>query len=262
MNTEQKFAEYWKRVRCSANMYVHSINIPLFLPSSKHKVPKRKEDQVPQETLLYLTVHVPEHIVNKGWKGSPGIAASYSCRKACDTCRYIKELFCLLLQLTQYKWIWTNSGDSGGQRSLAFCSPWGHKFSTVEFSCSFVSDSLWPHGQQHARSPCPSPTPGACSNSCPLSRWCHPTISSSVVPISYPLQSFSTSGSFPMSQFFTPGDQSIGVSASTSILPMNIQDWFPLGLTGWISLLSKGLSRVFSNTTVQKHQFLYAQLSL
>ena len=110
--------------------------------------------------------------------------------------------------------------------------------------------------------PCPSPSPVACSNSCPLSRWCFPTISSSVIPFSSCLQSFPESGSFPMSQFFTSGGQSIGVSASTSLLPMNIQDWFPLGLTGWLSLQSKGFSRVFSNTTVQKHQFFSTQLSL
>ena len=118
-----------------------------------------------------------------------------------------------------------------------------------------MSDSLQPRGLQHARHPCPSPTPGACSNSYPLSRWCHPTTSSSVVPFSSHLQSFPASGSFPMSQLFTWGGQSIGISASASVLPMNIQDWFPLGWTLWISLQSKGLSRVFSNTTVQKHQF-------
>ena len=125
-----------------------------------------------------------------------------------------------------------------------------------------MSNSLQPHGLQHTRCPCPSPTPTVHSNSCPLSRWCHPTISSSVVPFSSCPQSFPESGSFPMSQLFTWGGQSIGVSASASVLPMNIQDWFPLGWTGWISLLPKGLSRVFSNTTVQKHQFFGAQLSL
>ena len=110
--------------------------------------------------------------------------------------------------------------------------------------------------------PCLSPTSGAYSNSCPLSQWCHPTISSSVIPFSSCLQSFPASGSFQMSRFFASGSQSIGVSASASVLPMNIQDWFPLGLTDWISLQSKGLSRVFSNTTVQKRQFFGAQLSL
>ena len=122
--------------------------------------------------------------------------------------------------------------------------------------------SLQPHGLQHVRAPCPSPTPRVYSNSCPLSRWCHLTISSSVIPFSSCLQSFPASGSFQISQFFTSGGQSIGVSASTSVLLMNIRDWFPLGWTGWISLLFKGLSRVFSNTTVWKHQFFGIQLSL
>ena len=126
---------------------------------------------------------------------------------------------------------------------------------TVQFSHSVASDSLRPHGLQHARPPCSSPTPRAYSNSCPLSQWCHPTVSSSVVPFSSCLQSFPASGSFQMSQFFASDGQSIGVSASTSVLPMNIQDWFPSGWTGWISSQSKGLARVFSNTTVQKHQF-------
>ena len=148
-----------------------------------------------------------------------------------------------------------------------------------------MSDPFRPYGLQHTRLPCPSSipelaqtlfdpmdcstpgfpviiNPGACSNSCALSRWCHPTISSSVVPFSSCLQSFPASGSLPTSWFFKSGGQSTGVSASTSVLPINIQDWFPLGLTGWISLQSKGLSRVFSNTTVQKHQFFSAQLSL
>ena len=132
----------------------------------------------------------------------------------------------------------------------------------VQFSCSVMSKSLWPHGLQHARPPCPSPTPSVYSNSHPLSRWCHPTISSSVIPFSSHLQSFPASGSFQMSQLFASGGQSIGVSASTSVLPMHNWDWSPLGWTGWISLQSKGLSRVFSNTTVKKHQFFSAQLSL
>ena len=134
--------------------------------------------------------------------------------------------------------------------------------STVQFSRSVVSDSLRPPGLQHARLPCPLPTPGACSNSYPLSWWCHSNTSSSVIPFSSCLQSFPASGSFQMSQFFISGGQSIGVLASESVLPKNIQDWFPLGWTGWISLQSKRLSRVFSNTTVQKHQFFGAQLSL
>ena len=139
-------------------------------------------------------------------------------------------------------------------------TPFSH--SSVQFSGSVVYDSLRPHGLQHTRLPYPLPTPGAYSNSCPPSQWCHPAISSSVIPFSSHLQSFPTSGSFPMSQFFPSGGQSIGVSASTSVLPMNIQDWFPLGFTGWISLQSKGLSKVFSSTTVQKHQFFSSQLSL
>ena len=125
-----------------------------------------------------------------------------------------------------------------------------------------MSNSLQPHGLQHARLPCPSPTPGAYCNSCPSSQWCHSTISSSVLPFSSCLQSFPESGSFPMNQFFASGGQSIGVSASTSVLPMNIQGWFPLGLTGLISLQPKRLSRVFSNSTVQKHQFFSPQPSL
>ena len=127
-----------------------------------------------------------------------------------------------------------------------------------QFSRSVMSDSLWPHGLQHASPPCPSTTPWVHSNSCPLSQWCHPTISSSIVPFSSRLQSFPASGSFQMSQFFISG----GVSASGSVLPMNIQEWFPLGWTGWISLQPKGPSKVFLNTTVQKHQFFSTQLSL
>ena len=128
------------------------------------------------------------------------------------------------------------------------------QFSSVQFSHSVVSGCLPPHEMKHARPPCPSPTPGVYQNSCSLSRWCHPTISSSVVPFSSCPQSFPVSA-FPMSQLFTWGGHSIGVSASTSVLPKNTQDWSPLGWTSWISLQSKGLSRVFSNTTVQKHQF-------
>ena len=127
---------------------------------------------------------------------------------------------------------------------------------------SVMSDSLWPHGLQHARFPCPLPTPKACSYSCPLSCWCHPTISSSVIPFSSCLQSFLASGFFPVSQFFASGGQSIGASALASVFPMNIEDWFPLGWTSWISLQSKGLLGVFSNTIVQKPQFFSSQLSL
>ena len=132
----------------------------------------------------------------------------------------------------------------------------------VLFSCSVMSDSLRPNRLKHTRLASPSPTFGACSNPCPLSRWCHPTISSSVVPFASHLQSFSASGSFPMSWFFTLGGQSIWASASASVLPMNIPDWFPVGFTGLISLLSKGLSRFFSSTTVQKNQFFGTHPSL
>ena len=134
-------------------------------------------------------------------------------------------------------------------------------FSSVQFSHSVMSDSLRPHESQHARPPCPSPTSGVHSNSCASSRWCHPAISSSVVPFSSCPQSLPASGSFPMSQVFAWGGQNIGVSASASVLPMNTRDWSPLGWTGWISLQSKGLSRVFCNTTVQKHQFFGAHIT-
>ena len=135
------------------------------------------------------------------------------------------------------------------------------QFSSVQFSCSVMSDSLWPHELQHARPPSPSPNPGVYPNPCPLSQWCHPTISSSVIPFSSCPQSFPASGSFQMNQLFISGGQSTRVSASTSVLPKDTQDWSPLGWTGWISLQSKGLSRVFSNTTVQNLQFFSAQLS-
>ena len=160
------------------------------------------------------------------------------------------------------RWVLYHWRHPGCKRDLCYLStdsP-GH-FNTVQFSSSAVSDSLRLHRLQHVRLPCPLSAPGACSNSCPSSQWCHPTISFSVISFSC-LQYFPASGAFPMSQFFASGGQSIGASASASVLPMNIQDWFPLGLTGWISLQSKRLSRVFSNTTVQKHQFFGAQLSL
>ena len=144
-------------------------------------------------------------------------------------------------------WVW-----GSGIQTTQVCS--------VQFSCSVVFNSLQPHGLQHTRHPCPSPIPGVYSNSCPLSQWCHPTTSSSVVPFSSCLQSFPASGSFLMSLFFTSGGQRIG--ALPSVLPMNIQGCFPLGLTGLISLQPKGVSRVFSNTTVWKHQFFDAQPSL
>ena len=155
------------------------------------------------------------------------------------------------------------NGQYRNQIDYILCNwRWKGSIISVQFSRSVVSDSLLPHGLQHARPTCPLPTPRVYSNPCPLSRWCHPTISSCVVPFSSCPQSFPASGSFQMSQLFASGGQSIGVSASTWVLPMNTQDCSPLGWTGWISLQSKGLSRVFSNTTVQKHQFFAAQLSL
>ena len=148
----------------------------------------------------------------------------------------------------------TKEKKPGVEECIVCCS--------VQFRCSVMSDSLRPHEPQHARPPCSSPAPGVHPNSCPLSQWCHPTISTSVVPFSSCPQSFPASGSFQMSQFFTSGGQSFGVSASTSVLPMNTQDWSPLGWVGWISLQSKEISRVFSNTTVPNHQFFCAPLSL
>ena len=133
---------------------------------------------------------------------------------------------------------------------------------SVQFSYSVLSNSLRSHEPQHTRPPCPSPTPGVYPNPCPSSWWCHPTISSFFIPFSFCLQTFPTSGSFQMSHLFTSGGQIIGVSASTSVRPMNTRDWSPLGWPGWISLQSKGLSSVFSSTTVQKHQFFCTQLSL
>ena len=141
------------------------------------------------------------------------------------------------------------------------CPPNTSPISSVQFSCSVVSNSLRPHELQHTRPPCPSPIPGVHSDSRPLSQWCHPAISSSVIPFSSCPQSLPASESFPMSQLIAWGGQSTGVSALASVLPMNTQDWSPLGWTGWISSQSKGLSRVFSSTTVQKHQFFGTQLS-
>ena len=158
-----------------------------------------------------------------------------------------------------YEWIWRDTSRCPGSWARTFQV---ELISSVQFSHSVLSDSLRPHGLQQNRPPCPSPIPGVYSDSCPLSQWCHPTISSSVVPFSSCPQSFPASESFQMSQLFTSGGQSIGVSASTSVLPVNIQDWSPLGWTGWISLQSKELSRIFTNTTLQKHQFFGTQLSL
>ena len=178
------------------------------------------------------------------------------------------QIFQLLLDLTDKKFFgWAPSmpafkmltGDYDIQ--LYLISNYGH--SSVQFSLATQSCSTLCNPMNHSTAGlCPSPALGVYPNSCPLSRWCHPTLSFSFVPFSHCPQSFPTSGSFQISQLFTSGGQSIGVSASASVLPMNTQDWFPLGWTGWISLQSKGLSRVFSNTTVQKHQFFCTQLSL
>ena len=150
----------------------------------------------------------------------------------------------------------------GKDKAKSFRQIWPYYLNTssLQFSCSVVSHSLLPHGLQHTRPPCLSPTPRVYSNSCPLSQWCHPTISSSVIPFCSHLQSFPASGSFQMNQFFASGGQSNGVSASASVLPMNIQDWFPLGITGLISLKSKGLSRVF--LTLDKLIFLSLSFSI
>ena len=159
-----------------------------------------------------------------------------------------------------HTWFHANTHQQEKGRTVTELSAW--RFSSVQFSRSVVSNSLRPYESQHTRPPCPSPTPGVHPNSCASCWWCHPAILSSIVPFSSCSQSLSASGSFPMSQLFTWGGQSIGVSASASVLPMNTQDWSPLEWTGWISLQSKGLSRVFSNTTVQKHQFFSTQHSL
>ena len=192
--------------------------------------------------------------------------------KSCSISRII-----VVIQWLSRVWLSGTPWTAVWQASLSFFSTlprvcsnsfplcqWCHPtiLSSIQFSHSVMSNSLQPHGLWHVKLSCPSPTPGAYSNLCPSSQWCHSTISSSVVPFSSCFQSFSASGSFPMSPFFISGGQSIEVSASASVLPMSTQDWFPLGLTGLISLQFKGLSRVFSNTTIQKHQFFSAQLSL
>ena len=185
------------------------------------------------------------------------------------------------LPAMQETWVWSLGREDPLEKEmathpsiLAWRIPWteepgrlpqsmgSQRVSSVQFSRSVVSNSLRPHELQHARPPCPSPTPGVYPNSYPLSRWCHPTISSSVTHFSSCLQSFPASGSVPVSQLFAWGGHSTGVSASASVLSMNTPDWSPLGWTGWISLQSKGLSRVFSNSTLQKHQFFGTQLSL
>ena len=164
------------------------------------------------------------------------------------------------LQTVRYNWV-TEQQFQKIERPNRLQLSQIHIFSSSSYSCSVVSNSLRPHELQHTRPPCPSPTPGVHPNPHPLSQWCHPAISSSVVPFSSCPQSLPASGSFPMSQLFAWGGQSTGVSALASVLPKKSQAWSSLEWTGWISLQSKGLSRVFSNTTVQKHQFFGAQLS-
>ena len=177
-----------------------------------------------------------------------------------NTCSFLNGLICSLVSYLSHQNI------NFMRAETLFCLWYDPQnlvqlLSSVQFSHSVVSDSLWPHGLKHARPPCPSPTPGVHSNSCPSSQWCYPAISSSVIPFSSCPQSLPASESFPMSQLFAWSGQSIGVSALASVLPKNTQGWFPSEWTGWISLQSKGLSRVFSNTTVQRHQFFSAQLS-
>ena len=174
-------------------------------------------------------------------------ACTFWLHSAKSTCSFLQRIFKLILSLFTHTYMCKH-----------ICA---YIYQSVQFSHSVVSESLRPHELQHTRPPCPSPTPGVHPNSCAWSRWCHPAISSSVVPFSSCPQSLLESGSFPMSQLFAWGGQSIRVSASASILPMNTQNWCLLEWTGWISLQSKGLSRVFSNTTVQKHQYFGAQLS-
>ena len=177
-------------------------------------------------------------------------------------CIYLHLKNIVLLRKLTIIWDFTELKSSQQwQRSSVTDHHNKYNSNSVQFSRSVASDSLRPHESQHARPPCPSPTPGVYPNSCPLSRWCHLTISCSVIPFSSCPQSFPASDSFQMCQLFASGGQRTGVSALTSVLPMNTQDWSPLGWTGWISLQSEGLSRVFSNTTVQKHQFFRAQLS-
>ena len=195
----------------------------------------------------------------------------YSCGFLNHCCSVIQPCLTLCDPMDWLLHQWSHPAISSSDSLFSFCPQslpasgsfpmWITQFSSVQFSHSVMFAFLWLHESQHARPPCPSPTHGVHSNSRPSSQWCHPAISSSVNPFSSCPQSFPASGSFPMSQLFTSGGQSIRVSVSTSVLPMNTQDWSPLGWTGWISLQSKGLSRVFANTTVQKHQFFGTQLS-
>ena len=214
--------------------------------------------------LIIYILYITYLYIERNWntKVLPVFCSVWSCPLTAGP-RIYQLPTCLSVSILPTWPIEAVQGDQAMQRKeFVKLTELGQQFISVQFGHSVVSDSLWPHEPQHARPPCPSPTPRVYPKSCPLSRWCHPTISSSVVPFSPCPQSFPASGSFPMSQLFAWGGQSIRVSASTSVLPMNTQDWSPLEWTGWISLQSKGLSRVFSNTTVQKHQFFCARLSL
>ena len=203
-------------------------------------------DQVEEDPTLFLVIPQSDLPYYRAWRSQPWRKFSLNSSSEPSALLGIEEV----TKIKLFECIFTFTREAG--------SP--YKFTS--FSRSVMSDSLWPHGQKHARPPCPSPTPWVYSNSCPLSRWYHPIISSSAIPFASHLQSFPSSGSFQMSQLFASGGQIIGASAAASVLPMNIQDWSPLGWTGWVSLQSKGPSRVFSSTTVQKHQFSGAQLSL
>jgi len=220
---------------------------------SAHGIPWEAMESAPSALLYHLAEKPP---------AMPWQQEKYRTRKNKGSLFLSHCLPCMLEYQTNI--VPTNKGDvlQGPSPRAQSRAKKGELTTSIRFSHSVMCDSLRSHGLQHARLPCPSPTPGVCSNSCPSSWSCHLTVSSSVVPFSSRLQSFPASGSFQMSQFFTSGGQTIGVLASASVLPMNVQDWFPLGLTGWISLQSKGFSRGFSNTTVQKHQFFSAQLSL
>ena len=197
-------------------------------------------------TSLSITISRPIHV------DANGIISFFFNGWVIPHCIYIPHL------LYQFLCWWTINHFSYAEILSLYTHFHSVQFSSVAQFCL----PLRLHGVQHARPSCPSLTPGVYSNSCPLSRWCHPTISSSVIPFSSHPQSFPASGYFQMNQFFISGGQSIRVSASTSVLSINVQDWFPLEWTGWISLQSKGLSRVFSNTTVPNHQFFGTQLSL
>ena len=249
---QRKLLRNWMgQMRCwtqKRDWFIHSLIQERFLNSHSHLMEQmwtnsdlvaltfRRQDE---KTTASCNASCPSVTINSVWKNKGSEALEWrrgNQRKECLT-------FGASLPLYQ-------EGDGVSSVQISW------------FSCSVVSDSLWPHGQQHVRPPCPSPTPRVHPNPCALSRCCHPTMSSSVIPFSSCPQSFPASGSFPMSQLFASGGQSTGVSALASVLPMNTQDLSPLGVTGWFSLLSKGLSRVFSNTTVQKHQFFGTQLSL